>query len=301
MKIDRAIKEYLNYISITEHKSTKTIIAYSHDLKLFENYLKECGLIETEALDERAVEGFFKEAAKSYAGTSLNRLKASVHSFFAYLNKRYDLTDPSLNIESSKTPKHLPIYLEKKEVELIIGQFDDQKHKDLYDHAIFEILYGLGLRVFEAVELKVVNINFEDSFVRILGKRDKERIVPMPATSRKVLLAYYRNVRPLWLKDKSLSPYFFINQYSRRLNAMYAQRLLKKLALQAGLDKKISPHKLRHSYATHLLTNGADLRAVQELLVHSDITTTEIYTHLNREELKKTYLKAHPLAQKKER
>ena len=299
MEINKAIKDYLNHIAITEHKSAKTIVSYTHDLNLFKEYLIKQDISQIADIEPELVENFFTNLNKRYASTSLNRIKACIRSFFSYLDRRFDLNDPTHNLESSKTSKRLPVYLEKGEIERLFSQFDDQNPLDLYHHAIMEALYGLGLRIFEAIELKVVNVNFEDSFVRILGKRDKERIIPIPFRSKQILATYYRNVRSLWLKDPQLSSYFFINQFSRRLNAMYAQRLIKKLALNAGIDKNISPHKFRHSYATHLLINGADLRAVQELLGHSDITTTEIYTHLNKEELKKSYLKAHPLAQKK--
>lgn len=296
MRINSAVKNYLNYLSITRHASAKTITSYTHDLKLFERYLKDLKIDMIEMIDVNTINAFINEISDLYAIASINRIKAALHSFFKYLNERYDVSDPSLMVKTSKVPKRLPIYLEKGEIDQIEKLFDDSRPLDLYHHAILECLYGLGLRIFEAVELKVTNVNFEDSFVRVIGKRNKERIIPLPSRSKKIMEAYFKDIRALWLKDKNISVYFFINNHSRRLNAMYAQRLIKKLCQEVGINKKISPHKLRHSYATHLLSNGADLRAVQELLGHSDISTTEIYTHLKTEELKKAYLKAHPLS-----
>jgi site-specific recombinase XerD len=172
--------------------------------------------------------------------------------------------------------------------------FDDEISQDLLDHTILETIYGLGLRVSECCNLKTNQINLTDGFVKILGKGNKERVIPIPDTTRRLMQQYASNLRGLWLKKSTNR--FFINHLGKPIYSEYVEKMLRNTNIKAGIKKHLTPHKLRHSYATHLLEGGADLRVIQELLGHSDISTTEIYTHVESERLKESYLKAHPLA-----
>ena len=175
--------------------------------------------------------------------------------------------------------------------------FDDEIPEDLFNHTLLETIYGLGLRVSECVNLKTNQVNLEDGFVKILGKGNKERLMPIPDKTLEIMKRYFQTLRPLWQKKNS--NYFFLNKKGNPTYSEYVEKMLRETNIKANIKKHITPHKLRHSYATHLLQGGADLRVIQELLGHSDISTTEIYTHVDSERLKKTYMDNHPLGNKK--
>ena len=179
-----------------------------------------------------------------------------------------------------------------------MGVFDDEEPEDLFNHALLETIYGLGLRVSECCDLRTSQINLEDGFANIIGKGNKERLVPIPSMTLEIMKKYFHNVRSLWLNRPD--NHFFINRKGKKVYREYVEKMLRNSVISAGIRKNLTPHKLRHSYATHLLEGGANLRAIQELLGHSDISTTEIYTHVESERLKNTYLKAHPLANETE-
>ena len=172
--------------------------------------------------------------------------------------------------------------------------FNDEDPDELFDHTIIETIYGLGLRVSECCSLKTNQVNLDDGFVKIIGKGKKERLIPIPDRTKKLMKEYYAKLRPSWQKKNT--NLFFINQHGRKIYSEYVEKMLKENVYKAGIKKGITPHKLRHSYATHLLEGGADLRVIQELLGHSDISTTEIYTHVEAERLKRAYLDFHPFA-----
>lgn len=298
MKIDKAIKEYLNHIVIHDPKSSRTVESYRRDLIKFENYLKEHDITDTEAIDLRLIQDFIDQCIQTLSVSSINQIKSTIKGLFGFLNFRYDLIDPTINLKVPKAEKRLPIYLSKDEINHIISGFNDHDLESIFEHCLFEVIYALGLRVSEAANLLTNQVNIDDGIVRIKGKGDKERLVPIPYDCQKIMKRYFREVRNHWLKKKSNDRYFFINHLSNQLNRVYIEKKISRIVADAGVKRPITPHKLRHSYATHLLAGGADLREVQELLGHSDISTTEIYTHVENSRIKETYLKAHPMANK---
>ena len=290
MEVSRAIKDYLLNLNI-EGKSNNTISNYGRDLSKYESFLSENNIENVEDINDRLIEDFVLDLNDTYEIKSINRMKTTIRNFHKYLNFKYDIKNPSLNIHTSKGKTSLPIFCTVEEIDKLMSVFTDEA-QDALDHAILETIYGLGLRVSECCELKISQINLEAGFVKILGKGNKERVVPIPKRTLDTINEYFKNVRPVWLKRATNN--FFINKEGRKIYPRYVQYMLKdKLAL-AGIKKDITPHKLRHSYATHLLQGGADLRTIQELLGHSDISTTTIYTHITNKKIHDDYKKYHP-------
>lgn len=294
MDLDTAISEYLYDLSSGQGRSNNTVEAYSRDLKFYQEFLINNDITDTNFINDSVIDKYITELNKKYNTASINRTKVSIRNFHRFLNFKYDIKDPTLNLSVSKGEKRLPIYASKQEIEKLMSIFNDEKPEDLFNHAILEMIYGTGCRVSECCDLKTNQMNLNEGFVKIIGKGNKERLVPIPTNTLKILKLYFSNVRNLWLKKSS--NHFFINKYSRKIYPVYVQEMLKNSIIKAGINKNLTPHKLRHSYATHLLEGGADLRVIQELLGHSDISTTEIYTHVESERLKKSYLQNHPLA-----
>lgn len=294
MKVDFAIKEYIFSLSTSEGKSRNTVSSYSIDLKYYLEYLNNRGITEVEKIKDTDIDDYIKTLNSEYKAKSINRKKVSIRNFHKFLNFKYDIKDPSINVSVTKGEKRLPIYATKQEIDKLMSIFNDEIPEDLFNHTILETIYGLGLRVSECCNLKTSQVNIDDGFVKIIGKGNKERVIPIPSSTLNIMKVYFMNVRPLWLKKSSNN--FFINNKGRSIYSKYVEVMLKNSIIKADISKKLTPHKLRHSYATHLLEGGADLRVIQELLGHSDISTTEIYTHVESERLKNTYLQAHPLA-----
>ena len=292
MEVNKAIKDYIVNLNIVEGKSKNTISSYTRDLKHYEGFLIDNNIDNIEDINDRLIEDFIFDIQDIYANTTINRLKTTIRNFHNYLNFKYDIINPSLNIHTSVGKKSLPIYCTVEEIDKIMDYFKEDS-KDILDHAILEMIYGLGLRVSECCDLKTNQVNLSDGFVKVLGKGDKERIVPIPTRTKTIIDTYFSNVRPLWLKKSTNN--FFINSSGRAIYPRYVQNMLKDVVNIVGIKKDITPHKLRHSYATHLLEGGADLRTIQELLGHSNIATTEIYTHIESNRLKNEYINAHPL------
>ncbi|MBQ6493853.1 MAG: tyrosine recombinase [Erysipelotrichaceae bacterium] len=297
MKTDTAIREYMMSITASEGRADNTIKAYSRDLNKYREYLSEKGICDTGKISEAVVDSFVRELNSKYSASTVNRIKTSIRNFHRFLNVRYKFNDPTLNLTVSKGEKRLPIYASHEEIDDLMSLFDDEIPQELFEHAIFETIYGLGLRVSECCGLKTNQVNLNDGFVKVLGKGSKERVIPIPEQTARIMKRYFSNVRTLWLKKSTNS--FYINHLGKPIYREYVEDILRKRIGEAGIDKHITPHKLRHSYATHLLEGGADLRVIQELLGHSDISTTEIYTHVESERLKNTYMKAHPFNKEK--
>lgn len=293
MKITEAIKDYLFNITVNDGKAQSTCESYTRDLNIYQNYLSSLKLTNIDQINDEVIRNFVVYASKKYSNSSLNRLKVSVRSFHNYLSFKYDFPNPAISIQVSKSIKRLPIYCTHDEIERIMNVFSDS-FEDTFDKCILETIYGCGLRVSECCDLKISQVNLNDGFLKILGKGNKERVVPIPNRTNEIMKLYFNNIRGLWLKNSNSN--FFINKLSNPIYPRYVEKMLQNTIIKAGIDKNITPHKLRHSYATHLLEGGADLRSIQELLGHSDISTTEIYTHVESERMKKSYLKFHPLS-----
>lgn len=298
MNIQVAIDDYLFTIEINDGKASKTVISYKRDLTIYHNFLNNLNISDISKIKDSDIKDFITHLNKQYSVASINRIKTSVRNLHKFLNFKYGIKDPSITVQVNKREKRLPIYCTINEINKIMSYFGD-KPKDILDKCILETIYGLGLRVSECCNLKLNQVNLEDGFVKILGKGNKERLIPIPSKTNDLMKQYYKEIRPLWAYNISVNN-FFINDKGKPIYSKYVELMLNKVVNKVGIDKKITPHKLRHSYATHLLEGGADLRSIQELLGHSDISTTEIYTHVDTERLKKTYTSFHPLAKKKE-
>lgn len=294
MTIDGAVSEYIRSLEINDGKALNTVKSYNRDLKLYGAFLHKNGITDIKKVNPTIINDFLASISSHYSISSINRIKTSIKSFHSYMNFKYDLKDPTVNIEVHKAIKRLPVFCTQEEVERLMKTFNDEDIHDLYDHALLECIYGCGLRVSECCGLKISQVNLEDGFLKILGKGNKERIVPIPNRTRDILKDYLFDVRSVWAKKST--NLFFINRLGKPCYPRYVESMLKLRVEMAQIKKPITPHKLRHSYATHLLEGGADLRVIQELLGHSDISTTEIYTHVETERLKESYIKYHPLS-----
>lgn len=292
MKLDEALKEYLMHIRINEGKSRRTGISYEEDLKQYTAWLKEKGIKDTKKITSDLVEDFIVEQQKAKASASVVRMASSIRSFHRDLAFMHDEKDPSLNLEVHKDTKRLPVFCTVDEINRLMSSFDDEDPKQYLDHAILEMIYACGLRVSEVTTLTLNRVDLDAGKCRVLGKGDKERIVPIPDGSVAFLKGYRDIVRPVYLKGRS--NLFFLNRFGRRITSKYVENLLVQKCNELNFKKHITPHKLRHSYATHMLQGGADLRTIQEILGHSNIATTEIYTHVQNRQLFDSYEMYHP-------
>ena len=292
MKLDEALKEYLMHIRINEGKSRRTGISYEEDLKQYTAWLKEKGIKDTKKITSDLVEDFIVEQQKAKASASVVRMASSIRSFHRDLAFMHDEKDPSLNLEVHKDTKRLPVFCTVDEINRLMSSFDDEDPKQYLDHAILEMIYACGLRVSEVTTLTLNRVDLDAGKCRVLGKGDKERIVPIPDGSVAFLKGYRDIVRPVYLKGRS--NLFFLNRFGRRITSKYVENLLVQKCNELNFKKHITPHKLRHSYATHMLQGGADLRTIHDILGHSNIATTEIYTHVQNRQLFDSYEMYHP-------
>lgn len=298
MQVKEAIEDYLFTAEVNDGKANKTIVSYKRDLTLYNNFLNKKKIDDIEKITDTDIKDFITFLNKDYSVNSINRIKTSIRNLHKFLNFKYNYKDPSVTVKVNKREKRLPVYCTVDEINQIMNYFKDTP-RDILDKCLLETIYGLGLRVSECTNLRVNQVNLEDGFVKILGKGNKERVIPIPSKTKDLMYKYYTEIRNLWSYNNSSNNKFFINDKGRSLYPKYVENLLSKIVYDLDLKKKITPHKLRHSYATHLLEGGADLRTIQELLGHSDISTTEIYTHIDTKRLKNTYTSYHPLAKKK--
>ena len=298
MKIEDAINDYLFTIEVNDGKSPKTIVSYKRDLTIYSDFIKKHDIEDIEKINDSDIKDFISYLNKSYSVNSINRIKTSIRNLHKFLEFKYNFKDPSITVKVNKREKRLPIYCTVDEITQILNYFSD-KPKDILDKCLIETIYGLGLRVSECTNLKLNQVNLNDGFVKILGKGNKERLIPIPNGTKDLMDKYFKEVRTMWSYNSRYNNLFFINDKGRPVYPKYVELVLKKVVTDIGLNKNITPHKLRHSYATHLLEGGADLRTIQELLGHSDISTTEIYTHVDTNRIKKTYTSFHPLANRK--
>jgi integrase/recombinase XerD len=287
-------KAYHTYLKLERGLSPNSVAAYEQDLQRLKAYMDahDIDIVRATSDDLKA---FLYDASKSISSVRTQaRLIAGIHSFYRFLiYHNYIEQDPSELLESPKKERHLPEVLTLDEIDSMIAQLDMSKPESHRNRAIIEMLYGSGLRVSELVNLRLSDIYRQEGFMRITGKGSKQRLVPISPVADQWL--------EYWLEDRSqldikpeYSDIVFLNRYGRQLTRAMIFTIIKTLAKQADIHKTISPHTLRHSFATHLLQNGADLRIIQDLLGHEDITTTEIYTHLEIQDLREAILKYHP-------
>ena len=287
-------KAYHTYLKLERGLSPNSVAAYEQDLQRLKAYMDAHGIDIVRATSDD-LKAFLYDASKSISSVRTQaRLIAGIHSFYRFLiYHNYIEQDPSELLESPKKERHLPEVLTLDEIDSMIAQLDMSKPESHRNRAIIEMLYGSGLRVSELVNLRLSDIYRQEGFMRITGKGSKQRLVPISPVADQWLEYWLDDRSPLDIKPE-YSDIVFLNRYGRQLTRAMIFTIIKTLARQADIHKNISPHTLRHSFATHLLQNGADLRIIQQLLGHEDITTTEIYTHIEIQDLREAILKYHP-------
>ena len=291
-----ALKDYQHYLRIERGLSDNSITNYSFDVQRLMNHLEEREIqVSPVNISEEEVQHFIYEAAKELNSRSQSRIISGLRSFFSYLVfEDYRKQNPLELIESPKTGRKLPDTLSTEEIDRMIGAIDLGKAEGERNRAILETLYGCGLRVSELIHLRLSDLYFSEGFILVTGKGNKQRFVPIAAETQKYINIYRNEVRVHATIKKGFEDILFLNRRGAGLTRAMIFTLIKQLAEKSGIRKKVSPHTFRHSFATHLLEHGADLRAIQQMLGHESITTTEIYMHLDRTHLKEVMEKYHP-------
>ena len=295
--MNELIQEFLNYITVERGLSRNTIEAYARDLRQFAAFLTLTGYDSLAEIHSQTLVAYLRKLQQeNMQPSSVTRKLAAIRSFFQYmLRERHLKIDPSVTIDSLKTPQRLPKVLSEKEIGRLLEQPGATTPAKLRDKAMLELLYATGVRVSELVSLKLGDINMDMGYVRCFGKGSKERIVPMGGSAQNALLDYLDRARPKIVR-RAAEDTLFLNHHGRKMTRQGFWQIIQAAALRVGIAITVTPHMLRHSFATHLLDHGADLRSVQEMLGHADISTTQIYTHVTRTRLKEVYDKTHPRA-----
>lgn len=286
------IDQFIDYYWLSTGASKNTLAAYRSDLKIFNKWLAGKSFI---SVNSKHIQDYFSDRQKNNIGSSTQaRILTCLHSFYEYLLANQLIKkDPTEQLSQPKLEKKLPVFLNIQEVEKLLEAPSSSSLFGQRDRAMLELLYSCGLRVSELINLSYHNINLKEEFIRIHGKGNKERVLPMGEVAIDYLMKYETNARPMLLKNSQSDSYFLSNRGSAmsRQNFFY---IIKAYANQAGIDKPLSPHSLRHAFATHLVQKGADLRSVQLMLGHSDISSTQLYTHIQNAQLKAQHAKHHP-------
>lgn len=298
MDLHEALSDYKLNLSLVENKSKKTIEAYMSDLTHYINYLNQKNINNVEEITILTVDNYLNSLTKEYSSNSINRVLASVRSFHKFISLNHEsIKDPTLYIHTHKHNEHLPIYASVQDLKVLFDSFSNSDI-DIYHKTILLTLYSCGLRVSELCSLKRNDVHLSEKILKVTGKGDKERIIPIVDACVQQMELYLNLVRKNW--QKKTLPNFFINQYRRVLTRQYVHNLIKKKCEECNLNPNLSAHSFRHSFASHLLDGNADLRIVQELLGHSDIQTTQIYTHIQNKRLVNAYDNAFQSFKKKE-
>jgi integrase/recombinase XerD len=291
------VNEFLTFLQVEKGLSKNTLDSYGRDLKKYIEFLKSQKIPSFSETNRTIIISYFLQLQKKgHASSTISRNLASIRSFYQFLvRERYLDKDPTINLESPKLEKRLPKVLSIKEVDLLLEQPDIKKPLGLRDKAMLELLYATGIRVTELITLDITDVELDMGYIKCLGKGSKERIVPIGSEAVKFLEQYILTERKKLIKKREEKA-LFVNHHGYRLTRQGFWKIIKRYAKRAKINKQITPHTLRHSFATHLLENGADLRSVQELLGHADISTTQIYTHITKKRLREVYSKTHPRA-----
>ncbi|SCY98972.1 site-specific tyrosine recombinase XerD [Alkaliphilus peptidifermentans] len=294
--MEEHINGFISYLGTERQLSSNTLESYKRDITQFSDYLKTVNITPIVRTNKTTVITYLLHMQNTgKAISTVSRNLASIRCFFQYLlmNKIIE-QDPTLNLESPKTEKKLPNILTLKEIDILLSQPQGSTAKGIRDKAMLELLYATGIRVSEIISLNVDDANLEMGYIKC-SCSSKERVIPIGSLALKVLNIYLEDYRILLEKPTSDNA-LFLNCHGQRLTRQGFWKIIKSYTKQANIDKKITPHTLRHSFATHLIQNGADLKSVQEMLGHSDISTTQIYMQVTRNKIKEVYNKAHPRA-----
>jgi integrase/recombinase XerD len=292
----QALSDFKNYLLLERGLAENSVLNYSLDIKKLINYLEANSIaISPLKISEEILQQFIYEVAKVVNARSQSRIISGLKSFFIYLIfEGYRENNPMELIESPKIGRKLPDTLSIDEIDILVNSVDLSTKEGERNQAIIETLYGCGLRVSELIDLKLSDLFFKEGFIKVTGKGNKQRFVPIGEVTQQYISEYIRNSRTLVPLKKKASDVLFLNRRGNILTRAMIFTIVKNLAVLADLQKNISPHTFRHSFATHLLENGADLRAIQQMLGHESITTTEIYMHVDKSHLQKVITEFHP-------
>lgn len=294
--MDTYIEAFFDYLNVERGLAQNSIKSYKADLEKYKKYLNKLNINDPRKIKREDITEFTFSLRKTLAVGTISRILSSVKNFHQFLLREKIISnDPSSLIEAPKLDKKIPSFLSPEEVLKVLKSPNLKRNQGLRARTILEIMYASGLRVSELVELKTQDVNLEVGFIKCRGKGSKERIIPLGNAANHFIKRYIEEVRPKLLKEKQ-SAYLFLAQGGHRLSRQSVWKIIKSIVKKAKIKKKVSPHTLRHSFATHLLEGGADLRSVQEMLGHANITTTQIYTHINQKRLKKIHSQFHPRA-----
>lgn len=297
--MEEHLNDFKHFMLVEKSLSQNTLLSYERDLKSYIHYLKNVEGVETFNDVQRShivhFLRFLKDQGKS--AKTLARHVASVRSFHQFLlREKAAAQDPSVHIETPKSERAIPKILSLQEVEKLLDSPKSSSHFGLRDKAMLEVLYATGIRVSELINIDIDHVHLTMGFVRVIGNGNRERIIPIGKTAAEAIKNYLEQGRPHFIVQSHKDDALFLNHQGKRLTRQGFWKILKKLSLEAGITAELTPHTLRHSFATHLLENGADLKAVQEMLGHADISTTQIYTQVTKTRLKDVYSKFHPRA-----
>lgn len=291
------VSEFINYLEVERGLAKNTLESYGRDLRQYYSYLNNDNIDAVNQASRATILAYLEQLqSKGRAVSTISRNLAAIKSYYQFLvRERYLEKDPAANLESPKLEKKLPKILAITEVEELLKQPNSFLPTGMRDKAMLELLYATGIRVSELISLNVSDVNLEMGYIKCYGKGSKERIVPLGSIAAKCVQEYVTRGRGKLVRTYD-EPALFVNHHGNRLTRQGFWKIIKKYAHEANITKEITPHTLRHSFATHLLENGADLRSVQEMLGHADISTTQIYTQVTKNRLKEVYEKAHPRA-----
>lgn len=290
------IKEYLASLRLERNLSENTIHSYENDLLKLVSYLDIKNIDDWDNVNSKILTAFFCELTDlGISSSTTARYMSSFKGFFSYIRKNgFIKKNPTDVLSSTRLSRKLPEVLTVEEIDKLLDQPDNSGKLGLRDRALLELFYSSGLRVSEIIGLKISDLYLDDEIIRVFGKGSKERIVPIGSSAIKWLKEYFINSRILLEKKMASENIVFLNKNGKKLSRMGVWKIVKKYCDMAGIEKEVHPHTFRHSFATHLLEGGADLRAVQEMLGHADISTTQIYTHINRDFIKEVHSTFHP-------
>ena len=294
MNLTTYFKDFENFLKLERNLSVNTIKSYRSDLKKLEFYLSKTSAKKLSFIDPEIVREFLYEQSKRVSAKTQGRIISTLKTFFNFLVLEKLINDsPIENIDYPKIDSKIPLVLSTDEIDKIISCAFSKKF-GLRNQTIIEIMYSCGLRVSEVTEMKISNIFFDESLIKILGKGNKERFIPLSSTAKKLLYNYITYNRKNLSQDKQSIDIVFLNNRGKKLTRVMVYNIINDAALEAKINKKISPHTLRHSFATHLIENGADIISIQKMMGHENVVTTEKYLHVNKKHLVETMIKFHP-------
>lgn len=297
-QMNEAVLDYIHFLKVERQLSKNTVSSYQRDIESYIDYLTENGIQDFSAVDRPIILLHLEKLKNSgISQRTIARHISSIRSFHQFLlREKLSDKDPTVHLEMPQLEQKLPNVLSIEEIDALINAPDQSKPQGIRDVAMLELLYGTGMRISELIALNLEDIHLTMGFARIFGKGGKERIVPLGKSAIRACQNYLEQTRPTLQRDYPKTDAFFINQRGKRLTRQGCWKILKQHGETAKIEKELTPHILRHSFATHLIENGADLRAVQEMLGHADISTTQIYTHISKTRLSEVYKQFHPRA-----